>query len=88
MSLGIRLADDVFIPPLAGDLASFRRWTTSLEFPETGRIDYLQGVLEVDMTAEELQIHGTRSSKSLPVSPIRVIGKHIPCFHASRLPVG
>lgn len=46
----------------AGDLtdfAHFRAWTRSDRFPERGRIDWLDGVVEVDMAPEDLFTHGT-----------------------------
>jgi Uma2 family endonuclease len=40
-------------------LADFRHWATSDEFPECGRIDYINGRIEVDMAPEDLFCHGT-----------------------------
>ncbi|MHB2017541.1 MAG: Uma2 family endonuclease [Candidatus Xenobia bacterium] len=48
----------VTIPESAGDLQGFREWMASDAFPERGRIDFLQGTIEVDMTPEHLQSHG------------------------------
>jgi Uma2 family endonuclease len=39
-------------------LADFRRWATSDEFPERGRIDYIAGRIEVDMSPETFFSHG------------------------------
>ncbi len=47
----VRVPADVF------DLASFRRWATSDDFPEEGRISFLDGQLEIDMSPEELASH-------------------------------
>lgn len=47
------------IPAGVQDLEEFRRWSQSDRFPERGRIDYLQGNVEVDMSPEELLSHGT-----------------------------
>ncbi|HEV3074216.1 MAG TPA: Uma2 family endonuclease [Thermoanaerobaculia bacterium] len=47
------------IPAGVQDLEEFRRWSESDQFPERGRIDYLQGDVEVDMSPEELLSHGT-----------------------------
>ena len=47
----MRVPADVF------DLASFRRWATSDDFPEEGRISFLDGQLEIDMSPEELFCH-------------------------------
>jgi Uma2 family endonuclease len=40
-------------------LAAFRTWTHSGRFPEEGRIDYLDGEVNVDWAPEDLQTHGT-----------------------------
>jgi Uma2 family endonuclease len=49
----------VVIPVPIRNLADFRRWALSDEFPETGRIDYIRGHIEVDMSPEDLFFHGT-----------------------------
>lgn len=53
-----RLDDTLHIPAAAHDLAGFREWACSDDFPERGRIDFLAGELEVDMSPEELSTHG------------------------------
>ena len=50
--------DPLRIPASARALDGFRRWARSPEFPETGRIDYLAGELEVEMSPEDLYTHG------------------------------
>lgn len=47
----------VRIPDWIEDLASFRRWTTADEFPEQGRICYLNGEVWVDMSKEQIFTH-------------------------------
>lgn len=47
------------IPPGVGTLEGFRRWTWSDSFPECGRIDFLAGGLEIDLSPENLFKHGT-----------------------------
>ncbi|MCP3960493.1 MAG: Uma2 family endonuclease [bacterium] len=47
------------IPPSAVLLEGFREWSRSDGFPETGRIDYLAGEVETDMSPEDLYTHGT-----------------------------
>ena len=47
----IRIPADVF------DLARFREWAHSPEFPERGRISYIGGEIEVDMSPEEIESH-------------------------------
>ncbi|MFL6199977.1 MAG: Uma2 family endonuclease [Thermoanaerobaculia bacterium] len=46
------------IPLHALTFEGFRRWVHSPEFPETGRIDFLDGDIEVDMSPEDLHTHG------------------------------
>lgn len=47
------------IPEDALTFDGFQRWIDSGKFPETGRIDYLEGDVEVDMSPEDLYTHGT-----------------------------
>ena len=49
--------DEVCIPEWVGDLASFRRWCRSDEFPERGRIDHVQGTVWVDLTMDQVFPH-------------------------------
>ncbi len=51
--------DALEIPPAAVLLEGFREWSRSDSFPETGRIDYLAGEVEVEMSPEDLYTHGT-----------------------------
>lgn len=44
-------------PAWVHDLPSFNRWCESAEFPETGRISYIQGDVWMDMSMEELLTH-------------------------------
>lgn len=56
--------EDRFEVPLSvRSLADFRRWALSAEFPETGRIDFIDGRIEVDMAPEDLFCHGTLKSE-------------------------
>ena len=55
----VRIDDGLVVPAEVGELAAFRCWTMSDDFPDTGRIDYLEGTIEVDMSPEDLQTHGT-----------------------------
>jgi Uma2 family endonuclease len=45
--------------PAIDDLTDFRAWALSEEFPDRGRIDYVAGRIEVDMSPEDLFTHGT-----------------------------
>jgi Uma2 family endonuclease len=49
----------VEIPLALRSLADFRNWVQSGEFPQSGRIDYVAGRIEVDMSPEDLFCHGT-----------------------------
>lgn len=51
------------VPLSVRSLADFRRWALSAEFPETGRIDFIDGRIEVDMAPEDLFCHGTLKSE-------------------------
>ena len=51
--------EQVEVPLTLRSLADFRRWALSEEFPETGRIDFIEGRIEVDMAPEDLFCHGT-----------------------------
>src|ERR1700709_2691767 len=57
------LDDSLPIPGQARDLAGFRAWAVSPRFPERGRIDFLAGRLEVDMSPEDLQTHSLVKSE-------------------------
>jgi Uma2 family endonuclease len=50
-------SEQVSIPGWVTDLASFRRWADSDEFPETGRICWLDGEVWVDMSKEQIFTH-------------------------------
>lgn len=45
--------------PLTQSLAEFRAWALSDQFPEQGRIDYVAGRIEVDMSPEDIFFHGS-----------------------------
>lgn len=46
------------IPAGVSDLERFRRWTQGDTFPDHGRIDFVAGTLEVDLSPEDLYTHG------------------------------
>src|SRR5262249_3034423 len=56
------LPEGVEIPAGIRDLAEFRTWATSDSFPESGRIDWVAGRMEVDMSPEDLNTHGSPKS--------------------------
>jgi Uma2 family endonuclease len=54
----IVINDDVAIPVKAAtDLAAFRRWAMSDDFPERGRYTFMMGSLWVDLSMEQLFTH-------------------------------
>lgn len=54
--------EEIEIPTIR-NLEEFRRWALSDEFPERGRIDYIAGRIEVDMSPEDFFTHGTLKSE-------------------------
>lgn len=58
----VLLSEQIEIPAIR-DLTDFRRWALSDEFPERGRIDYIAGRIEVDMSPEDFFTHGTLKSR-------------------------
>jgi Uma2 family endonuclease len=62
MATAVVFEDQLRIPPIAS-LEDFRRWVRSEHFPERGRIDYVTGEIEVDMSPENLFFHGTLKSR-------------------------
>jgi Uma2 family endonuclease len=72
MTNGILLEDDVRIPFGVDTLDAFRCWAFSPEFPDAGRIDYVAGSIEVDMSPDSISFH------SFPKTEIgRVIGNRL-----------
>ena len=55
--------EQVEIPLGIMNLADFRRWALSEDFPQHGRIDYVAGRIEVDMSPEDFFTHGTLKSQ-------------------------
>jgi Uma2 family endonuclease len=51
------------VPSGITSLEDFRRWAVSENFPEAGRIDFIAGRIEVDMSPESLFSHGTLKGK-------------------------
>jgi Uma2 family endonuclease len=52
------IEESLRIPADALTFEGFRSWAQSPEFPDTGRIDYLAGDVEIDMSPEDLHTHG------------------------------
>ncbi len=51
------------LPVPAMSFEQFREWTQSDDFPEKGRIDYVAGRVEIDMSPEKLFGHGQPKSQ-------------------------
>lgn len=56
------LDEDLHIPAGISSLDRFRHWSRSEHFPDRGRIDYLNGTLEVDLSPEDIYTHGVVKS--------------------------
>lgn len=72
MASTVVFEEQVEIPLDLRSLAEFRRWALSDGFPERGRIDFLAGRIEVDMSPEDFFCHGT-----LKVELIRVLSQRV-----------
>ena len=61
MSMTLTTRDEEFIEIPSGidTLNGFRRWAFSSRFPERGRISFLDGMVEIDMSPEEANSHVT-----------------------------
>ena len=59
----VLIEEQVEIPLGIACLADFRQWALSDDFPERGRIDFIAGRIEVDMSPEDLFTHGTLKSE-------------------------
>ena len=66
------IEERIEIPMNLGSLAEFRDWAMSDAFPERGRIDYIAGRIEVDMSPEDLFCHG-----ALKIELIRVLSERV-----------
>lgn len=80
MSGSVVFEERVEIPLDLRSLADFRRWALSDEFPQRGRIDFLAGRIEVDMSPEDFFCHGT-----LKVELIRVLSQLVKQAHSGHL---
>lgn len=55
-------SEGIEIPAGITSLKKFREWARSDEFPERGRIDWVDGRLEVDMSPEDVNTHSSPKS--------------------------
>jgi len=72
MATTVVFEEQVEIPLSLTSLDEFRRWTMSDDFPERGRIDYVAGRIEVDMSPEDFFCHGTLKTELVRVLAGRV----------------
>jgi Uma2 family endonuclease len=72
MAVTVIFEEQVEIPLTIQCLADFRRWALSDDFPQRGRIDFVAGKVEVDMSPEDFFCHGT-----LKTEIVRVLGQRI-----------
>lgn len=72
MAASVIFEEQVEVPLGIRSLDDFRRWALSEDFPERGRIDYIFGNIEVDMSPEDLFCHGT-----LKVEMVRVLSGQV-----------
>ena len=63
MATAITFEGQITVPMDLRSLADFRCWAMSDQFPERGRIDYIAGTIEVDMSPEGLMRHGRLKGK-------------------------
>jgi Uma2 family endonuclease len=54
----VSLEEQIEVPLGIDSLAAFRRWVFGDTFPDGGRIDFIDGRIEVDMSPEDLHCHG------------------------------
>lgn len=57
------LIHDTLEVPFVRSLAEFRDWAASDSYPRQGRIDYIAGRTEVDISPEDLYCHGTLKTR-------------------------
>jgi Uma2 family endonuclease len=72
MATSILFNEQFEIPLELGTLAGFRSWALSDGFPDRGRIDYVGGRIEVDMSPEDLFTHGAVKTELVIVLGRRV----------------
>jgi len=72
MANTVVIEEEIEIPMDLRSLDEFRAWAISDRFPDRGRIDYIAGRIEVDMSPEDLFCHG-----ALKVELIRVVSQRV-----------
>jgi Uma2 family endonuclease len=71
----INIEERVRIPADVFDLRRFRAWAHSDEFPERGRISYIGGEIDIDMSPEELNTHA-RVKRDVSTDFHNLVRKH------------
>ncbi len=66
MSTSVIFEEQVEIPFMSS-LVEFRAWALSDSFPKRGRIDFIAGRIEVDMSPEDIFCHGTVKTEMVSV---------------------
>lgn len=84
MAGSVIFEERVEVPLDLRTLAEFRRWALSDDFPSQGRIDYLQGRIEVDMSPENLFGHGIPKVELIRVLAQRVKDDRVGLLFADR----
>jgi Uma2 family endonuclease len=64
MASSVIIEEDIEVPCF-GSLAEFRQWAASEEFPDRGRIDYIGGQVEMDMSPENVFFHGSVKTETV-----------------------
>jgi Uma2 family endonuclease len=63
LATSVIFEEQIEVPLTVRSLVDFRRWAVSEKFPEKGRVDFISGRIEVDMSPEDIYCHGTLKSE-------------------------
>lgn len=77
MSRAVSVDDSLVIPACPHGLDDFRRWALSDDFPDRGRIDFIDGQIEVDMSPEDLFTHSKVKTRLAVTLGQIVIGEEL-----------
>ncbi len=79
--------EGIEIPAGISSLQRFRAWARSESFPERGRIDWLAGRLEVDMSPEDIYTHASPKSAiaGALVAVVQEEDEGLVCIDSSRI---
>lgn len=75
------VADAISIPGWVVDLSSYRQWAISDSFPQSSRFSYLDGVIFVDPSREELFTHN-QVKGAIAVAVANLLGSNPPGVYA------